>query len=147
MADEPKDPYLSFNFYVEITGILVAGFHECSGLDSSIDVIKHREGGKEGGPRSIRRIPGQAKNSNIVLKKGMTSDLRLWQWHQNVREGKLERKSGSIILQDRAGEEVARWSFTDAWPAKWVGPNLTSEGNDVAIETMELAHEGLTRVK
>jgi len=134
------DPFLNFNFLVEIEGISVAAFQECSGLDSSIDVIEHREGG---GP--IRKLPGIAKFSNIVLKRGVTDNQELYLWHRRALDGQVERKGGSIILKDRADAEVVRWNFTLAWPAKWVGPSLTAEGNDVAIETLELAHEGLRR--
>jgi phage tail-like protein len=119
----------------------VAAFHECSGLESSIDVIEHREGG---GP--IRKLPGLAKFPNIVLKRGVTDNRELYDQHLSALDGRVQRKSGSIMLMDRANQEVARWDFQQAWPAKWVGPSLTAEGNDVAIETLELAHEGIRRV-
>ena|SRR5688572_3505430 len=136
------DPFVNFNFRVEIGGVQVAAFHECSGLDSSVDVIEHREGG---GP--ILKLPGNTKFSNIVLKRGLTSNQDFYDLHRDCIEGRIKRTSGSVILMDRAGVEVARWNFKDAWPAKWVGPSLTAEGNDVAIETLELAHEDLERVK
>lgn len=134
------DPFLNFNFRVEIAGLQIAAFHECSGLESAIDVIEHREGG---GP--IRKLPGNTKFTNIVLKRGVTADRELYDLHLRCVEGRIERKSGSIILMDRADQEVARWNFEQAWPARWVGPSLTAEGNDVAIETLELAHEGIRR--
>ena len=134
------DPFLNFNFRVEIAGLQIAAFQECSGLESAIDVIEHREGG---GP--IRKLPGNAKFTNIVLKRGVTADRELYDLHLRCVEGRIERKSGSIILMDRADQEVARWNFEQAWPARWVGPSLTAEGNDVAIETLELAHEGIRR--
>ena len=135
------DPFLNFNFRVEIAGLQVAAFQECSGLESAIDVIEHREGG---GP--IRKLPGNTKFTNIVLKRGVTVDRELYDLHLRCVDGRIERKSGSIILMDRADQEVARWNFEQAWPARWVGPSLTAEGNDVAIETLELAHEGIRRV-
>jgi phage tail-like protein len=137
---KPVDPFLNFNFRVEIEGLQVAAFHECSGLESSIDVIEHREGG---GP--IRKLPGINKFPNIVLKRGITDNRELYDQHLNALDGRIQRKSGSIILMDRADQEVARWNFEQAWPAKWTGPSLTAEGNDVAIETLELAHEGIRR--
>jgi len=136
------DPYLNFNFLVEIDGITRAAFHEVSGLDSTIDVIEHREGGDNTTPR---KLPGMTKHSNIVLKWGMTDDEQLYQWHRDTVKGNIQRKSGSIVLLDRRGQEVARWNFVRAWPTKWDGPDLTAEGNDVAIETLELAHEGVER--
>ncbi len=136
------DPYVNFNFLVEIDGITRASFHEASGFDSSVDVIEHREGGDSTTPR---KLPGMTKHANIVLKRGITDDTQLWQWHADVVIGNVKRKNGSIVLLDNAGQEKVRWNFFNAWPAKWTGPSLSAEGNDVAIETLELAHEGLVR--
>jgi phage tail-like protein len=137
-----QDPYNNFNFLVEIDGIARAAFHECSGFDSTIDVLEHREGGENTTPR---KLPGQTKYSNITLKRGITDDKELYEWHRAAIQGALERKNGSIVLLDRAGKEVARWNFVRAWPVKWTGPSLSAEGNDVAIEQLDLAHEGIER--
>lgn len=137
------EPFNNFNFLVEIDGITRAAFHECSGLDSTIDVIEHREGGENITPR---KLPGMTKYSNIVLKRGITDDKELYSWHLKAIRGEVTRKNGSIVLLDRAGVEKARWNFVRAWPSKWTGPSLTAEGNDVAIEQLDLAHEGLERV-
>ncbi len=134
------DPFMNFNFRLQIDGLTVAAFHECSGLESAIDVVEHREGGG-----AIRKLPGNVKFANIVLKRGVSGNRELYDVHAKCLEGIVERKSGSIILMDRADREVARWNFVQAWPAKWVGPSLSAEGNDVAIETLELAHEGIRR--
>jgi phage tail-like protein len=107
-----------------------------------VDVIEHREGGEN---TTTRKIPGLTKFSNIVLKWGMTDDVDLYNWHRRIVDGAIERKNGSIVLLDRSGRELARWNFIRAWPSKWDGPNFTAEGNDVAIETLELAHEGVAR--
>jgi phage tail-like protein len=136
------DPFLNFNFLVEIDGITRAAFHEVSGLDSTVDVIEHREGGDNTTPR---KLPGMTKHSNIVLKWGMTDDQELYQWHRDVVNGTVQRRNGSIVLLDRRGQEVARWNFFKAWPAKWTGPSLTAEGTDVSIEQLELANEGVVR--
>lgn len=134
------DPYGNYNFLVEMDGITRAAFQECSGFDSTIDVIEHREGGEN---TTVRKLPGLTKYSNIVLKWGMTDDTALYDWHRQVVRGDIERKNGSIVVLNRKGEEVARWNFYRAWPTKWDGPDLNAEGNDVAIETLELAHEGV----
>lgn len=136
------DPFGNFNFLVEIDGIARAAFQECSGFDSTIDVVEHREGGEN---TTLRKLPGLTKYSNISLKWGMTSDRDLYDWHRQVVLGEIERKNGSIVLLNRKGEEVARWDFIRAWPTKWDGPDLNAEGNDVAIENLELAHEGVER--
>jgi phage tail-like protein len=137
-----KDPYGSFNFLVEIDGISRAAFQQCSGFDSSTEVIEHREGGDNTTPR---KLPGMTKYSNISLKSGLTDSRELQDWAHRVILGDIERKNGSIVLLDRKGQEVARWNFVRAWPAKWDGPDFNAETSDVAIETLELAHEGIQR--
>jgi len=136
------DPYGNFNFLVEIDGITRAAFHEVTGFDSTIDVIDHREGGEN---TTLRKLPGMTKHANIVLKYGLTDDAELYQWHRNAVNGNVQRKNGSIVLLDRQGQEKARWNFVNAWPSKWKGPDFNAEGNDVAIETIELSHEGIAR--
>lgn len=138
------DPYSSFNFLVEIDGITRAAFHECSGLDSTIDVIEHREGGEN---TTLRKLPGLTKYSNIVLKRGITDDREIYDWHLRAVRGNVERKNGSIVLLDRQGTEKVRWNFIRAWPVKWTGPTFNAEGTDVAIEQLDLAHEGLERAR
>jgi phage tail-like protein len=134
------DPYGNFNFLVEIDGITRAGFSDVSGFDSTIDVAEYREGGEN---TTVRKLPGATKYSNIVLKWGLTKDAELQQWHADAIKGNLQRKNGSIIALDRQGNEVVRWNFRNAWPTKWHGPEFNAKGNDTAIETLELAHEGV----
>jgi phage tail-like protein len=136
------DPYGNFNFLVEIDGITRAAFHEVSGFDSTIDVIEHREGGEN---TTVRKLPGMTKHSNIVLKWGLADDADLYNWHRDAVNGKVQRRNGSIVLLDRQGQERMRWNFVNAWPSKWDGPDFNAEGNDIAIETLELAHEGVSR--
>lgn len=137
------DPFGNFNFLVEIDGITRAAFQEVSGFDSTIDVIEHREGGEN---TTLRKLPGMTKYSNLTLKWGITDDMDLYTWHRQIVQGQIERRNGSIVLLDRGGQEVARWNFFRVWPTKYDGPDLNAEGNDVAIETLELAHEGVERV-
>ncbi len=80
--------------------------------------------------------------SPIVLKRGLSADKSLWKWRQSVISGTIERKSGSVVLLDEARKEVAPWNFREGWPAKWEGPHFRAEGNEVAIETLEIVHEG-----
>jgi len=135
-----RDPFRSFNFRVELDGITRAGFRECSGLDASQDPIEYREG-TEG--LTARKLPGLNKYSNISLKWGMTDDAELWDWRKKAIAGKVERKNGSIVLLSETGEEKLRWNFREAWPTKWTGPTFNATGNEVAIETLEITHEGL----
>lgn len=139
---EFKDPYGSFRFLVEIDGIARAAFSECTGFDSAVEVTEYQEGGDP----TKRKIPGRTTYSNIQLKWGMSDDPDLYEWHRKAVRGEIERKNGSIVLLNRMGEEVARWDFVRAWPTKWTGPALNASSNDLAIETIEIVHEGLERV-
>lgn len=139
---ERKDPYHGFRFIVQIDGITRGGFRECSGLDSSQDPVEYREGNE---PLRARKLPGLNKSSNISLKRGVTDDKDLWKWRKQAIDGKVDRKNGSIILMDDAGEEKTRWNFVDGWPTKWTGPSFNATANEVAIETMDIAHEGVER--
>ena len=87
------------------------------------------------------------KYSNITLKWGLADDRDLYDWHRQWATGDpaAARKSGSVILLDRQGQEKVRWNFKEAWPAKWTGPSFSAESSELAIETLELAHEGLER--
>ena len=137
-----NDPYRAYNFLVEIDGITRAGFRECSGLDSSQDPIEYREGGEV---LTVRKLTGLNKYSNISLKWGMTDDVGFWEWRKKAMDGKVERKNGSIILLNDEGEERLRWNFREGWPTKWTGPSFNATGNEVAIENLEIAHEGVVK--
>lgn len=141
MPNNPRnDPYGRFNFRLEIDGVVKAGFSEVSGLTTETSVIEYREGNERATPR---KIPGLTKYSNLVLKRGVTSDKSLWNWRKAVIDGKVQRASGSVVLLDGSQQEVVRWNFREGWPCKWEGPALDAKSNDVAIETLEIAHEGL----
>jgi phage tail-like protein len=137
-----RDPYRGFNFLVELDGITRAGFREASGLDSSTDVVEYREG-NEG--LATRKLAGLTKHSNITLKWGLTDDAELWEWRKTAIDRAVQRKNGSIVVLDEAGNEMVRWNFRHAWPVKWTGPGFNATSNDVAIETLEIAHEGVER--
>ena len=138
------DPFRNFNFLVEIDGIAQASFTECSGLSTTTEVIENREGGDN---VTVRKLPGKTSYSDISLKWGLTDSTELWDWRQQITDGNIVRKNGSIVVFDLANStEVARWNFVRAWPTKWEGPSLSAKGNDIAIDTLVLAHEGLTRV-
>lgn len=137
-----NDPFRAYNFLVEIDGITRAAFRECSGLESSQNTIDYREGGE---PLRMRKLPGLNSFANIVLRRGITIDRELWEWRKKAAEGGVERKNGSIVLLNEKGEETMRWNFVDGWPAKWSGPTLNATANEVAVESVEIAHEGVDR--
>src|SRR5215467_5128320 len=132
------DPYLNFRFRVEMQGIQQAGFMECTGLGSQVEVVEYREGGENA---TVRKLPGRVSYPDIVLKWGVTDSQELYQWHLQVIQGNLARKDGSVVLLDSQGNEKLRWNFFNAWPSKWTGPTLNAKGNDVAIEELTLTCE------
>ena len=136
------DPYRNFNFLVEIDGITQAGFSECTGFGASTEPIEYREGGEN---TTVRKLPGLTKYDNITLKWGLTDSTELYDWYRQVVKGDVRRKSGSIIVLDAAGQERLRWNFVNGWPTKWDAPDFNAKGTDVAIETLEIAHEGVER--
>jgi phage tail-like protein len=136
------DPYRNSNFLVEIDGITQAGFSDCTGFGASNDPIEYREGGEN---TTVRKLPGMTKYQNITLKWGLTDSVELYEWFRGVVKGEVQRKNGSIIQLDSTGQEKLRWNFVNGWPAKWDGPDFSAKGNDVAIETLEIAHEGIER--
>ncbi len=136
------DPHRAHNFMVEIDGIQRAGFREASGLDAANDAIDYREGTD---PLAIRKVPGLVKYSNITLKWGMTSDPEIWAWRKSAMDGKVERKNLSIAMLGEDGSEVARWNVIRAWCTKITLPSFNATGNDIAIETMEITHEGVAQ--
>ncbi|CAG1003621.1 hypothetical protein MYXO_03221 [Myxococcaceae bacterium] len=138
-----NDPYQPFNFLVEIEGLVVGGFSEVSGLQVETVLETYREGGlneyehKLAGPT---RYP-----SNLVLKRGLTDIEALWSWHQDVTQGKIERKNGTLYLLDRQRLPAMWWDFVEAYPVKWMGPEFRADSNTVAVETVELAHRGISK--
>jgi phage tail-like protein len=137
-----KDPYRNFRFLLEIDGITQAGFSDCTGFGSSVEVIEYREGGDA---PTVRKLPGKATYPDITLKWGITDSRDLYDWHKAALVGTIERKDGSVILLDDVGEEKVRWNFFTAWPSKYDAPDLTAKGNDVAIETLTLSCERMER--
>jgi phage tail-like protein len=138
------DPYLSCNFHVEIKGLVVGGFSEVTGLRSEIEVKDYREGGQND---FVHKLPGPTKYpSNLILKHGLVYDETLYDWYWWVSIGIIERRNGSIILLDGTREEVGRFNFVQAYPVRWIGPDLRANTSAVAVETLELVHRGLYRV-
>jgi phage tail-like protein len=137
-----KDPYLNFRFCVEIHGLIEAGFSEVSGLDVETETEDYPEGGVND---FVHKLPKRTKHQNIILKRGITDSDVLWKWHQEIVSGKIERKSGRIILLGPEGSEKWSWSFEEAYPVKWKGPDFKGDSTAVAVETLELAHKGIKK--
>jgi phage tail-like protein len=142
---ERNDPYRNMRFLVEIDSIVQAGFSEATIPDTAQDPIEYREGNEA---PTVRKIPGLIKYGNLTLKWGVTDSLELYQWRKLVEQGKMKnaRRNVAVIIQDEEGNPKARWEFTQSWPTKYDAPDLNAKGTDIAIETLEIAHEGMTRV-
>lgn len=130
-----------FNFKVEIEGVTVGAFKNVEGLDSETEVIEYQDGDDI----IARKRPGRTKYSNVTLKRGYINTDELWKWRKKVIEGKVERKSGSVILCADDGSEVCRYNFFESWPSKWKGFTLDGKGGDVTVEEVELAVEKIER--
>ncbi len=135
------DALVGGHFSVEIDGINVGNFKEVSGLNSETEVVEDR-GGKD---KTAHKIPGKLRYQNIVLKRGWTGSPELWKWRKSVIDGKVERKSGSIILYNSEDKEMLRYNFFEGWPCKWEGPSLTGGSTETMIETVEIVHEGVVK--
>ncbi|GAA3812838.1 hypothetical protein GCM10022226_36900 [Sphaerisporangium flaviroseum] len=136
------EPFPAFNFAVEIEGLLLGGCSEVSGLESRVETEDYREGGVNG---YVHRLPGVTSHSNLVLTRGLTANSVMWNWHYNAVRGVIHRKNGTIMLLDARQTPVMWWNFRNALPVRWTGPTFDARGDQVAFESLELAHEGLTK--
>lgn len=135
------DPYVGCNFFVEWNGIIHAGFRECAGLNSAQTATEYREGTD---PLTKRKIPGLNNYGNVTLKRGITNNDELWKWREKLMKGNTERREISIVLLDHTGTEKIRWNLTNCWPINWSGIDLNATSDEVAVESLELAHEGIS---
>jgi phage tail-like protein len=154
MSGTRIDPVLGFNFVITLTDssslltialsamrqAAMAGFSECTGLDSTLQVEEYREGGDNA---TTRKFPGRMGSGNLKLKRGVVASDDLWQWHLAYIEGRGKRRDGTVILQDSLQRPVRVWHFLRGMPVKWSGPALHAMQGQVAIEELEIAHEGL----
>lgn len=142
LLDLRYDPYMSFNFLVEIDGLLVGGFRRVTGLEIQVEVETYREGGRNDW---AHKFPGQVTQSDLTLEHGLTDVDALWDWHQDVISGKIKKKNGTVYLLDRRRLPAMWWDFRRAYPIQWTGPQLDASSNEVAVESVVLAHEGIVK--
>jgi phage tail-like protein len=143
------DPLRNFRYRLEIDNIAQAGFSEVAIAETTIDAVDYREGID---PPHVRKLSGLTKYGNITLKWGLTTGgtaLELYKWHNDVSAGliKERRKKVVIVVLDETGQtDSARFVISDAWPVKYDPSDLNAKGNEVMIELLELANEGIERV-
>lgn len=136
-------PHGKFRYKVEIDGLAAGGFSEATGFDASIDVIEYREGDMVTTPM---KLPGLKKYGNITLKQGLADSMVLYDWIITGVNGAVDRKTITITLLDEEESPAASWQVINAWPMKYTAPDFNATASEVAIESLEIAHEGLTRV-
>jgi len=139
------DPLPGSRFRVEIDGISAAAFSEVEIGESTTDVIEYREGTD---PTHVRKLPGLTRFGDVVLRRGVTTSLELAQWHRQVvaGQGGASRRNVVIVVEDATGADLLRFVVSDAWPTKFGPIRLAAGGNEILIETLELANEGIERV-
>ena len=145
MAEEL--PLVGFHFAIDIQGVIKGFFTECSGLGSEHEVIEHKVV-TEQGMEVVKKIPGRMKWEDITLKRGITSNMDVWNWRKEVEDGNVDkaRRDGSVIMFDQQLKEVARWNFERAWPVKVSGPSPKADSNEIGIEEMVITYEYIERV-
>jgi phage tail-like protein len=147
MAGDKQDnvwPLPKFYFTVKVDTDLAEGtFQEVSGLDVEAQIIEYRHGNSP--DFSTIKMPGIKKYGNVTLKKGIfKSDNKFWDWFNKIKMNTIERQGVTISLLDEEGNPTMVWTLKNAWPTKITGTDLKSDGNEVAVESIEMAHEGLT---
>ena len=146
MPRRNDDPLANFRFSLELDQVRVAGFAECTGLQLETKVLEYKEGGNNS---TTLKFPEASSYGNITLKRGVSSSNDLMDWQLDVATGSFSKNKRSspsrvaITLMNEKGDSVKRWTLVRPFPVKWVGPDLKASGNEVAIETLELAHEGI----
>jgi phage tail-like protein len=136
------DPYGGFRFRVEILGVQVGGFSEVGGLERSVDIEDFREGGVNDHTHKLATV---TKYQNLTLKRGLVDATELWEWHQDVVNGRIQRRQVNVVLLDSAGQDTWRWVIEQAYPVKWSGASLNASTNAIVVESVEFVHNGIRR--
>ena len=141
-AGRSPDPAPALRFLVKIGTEPIGRFHDCSGIQVEYETLEWPEGGEN---RFVHKLRGRAKYQNLTLKRGITHEKNLIQWFRDCAD---RTKRFSVTVEMLAGDlkPVRRFSFDNAYPVKWVGPNLNAGQNNPAVETLEIAHQGFAEL-
>lgn len=137
------EPFASYRFQIEVSGLAIAEFTECTGLELAVKYEEVREGGQN---EFVHRLPGRIEYSNLTLRRGYARSNEFFRWClslQNRTPKGIQRKNVTVRLVDQAKQPVMTWTFLEAYPVKWSGPTFRAGENSIAIESLELAHRGL----
>jgi len=137
-----RDPYGAFRFRIEVLGVQVGGFTEVTGLERETQVEDFREGGLNDYTHKLVTL---TKYQNLTLRRGIADRTELWQWHEDVISGTIERRQIHVVLVDSTGNDTWRWVFEGAYPVKWSGAALHASTNAVVVESVEFVHNGVRR--
>jgi phage tail-like protein len=135
---ERIDPYRSYNYRIELDDTPIAGFSEASNLTFDVEQVEYREGTDPNYPRKLSAL---LKFSDVTLKKGYTQDDDLYVWYASALNGAVDRRNGSIILQDEAKQDTIRWNFNEGWICKYERSALNAGSNEVVIESVQICVE------
>ncbi len=135
------DHLVSNKFKIEIEGVSVGAFTVFEGIESETEVIIF----DDGDDMLIRKRPGRTSYKNLVLKRGYINTDELWNWYKNVIDGKVERRSGSIISLGDDGSEILRYNFFEGWPCRWKGFVDDASKKSTLFEEIEIAVEKVER--
>lgn len=137
------DLFLSCSFWIEVQGVVIAEFSDCSGLSVETEVMEFAEGGRND---LVYKLPVRTRFSNITLKRGWTTSQDLWTWYQEVVGGRIQPRDCSIVMcalrGQNPGTEIGRINIFQAYPVSWRSSELSSETQSMAVESLELAHMG-----
>lgn len=136
-----EDPSGNHYFALEIDGVEVAHFQECSGIKTETKLFELEEGGLN---NRVHKLPGEAKFSNVTLRQSTNCSVGLWSWREQCRRGNhRKRVSGAVSMYSPDGSVVQRFDFTEVWPVRWSGPEMDGGASELAVEELEFGHDGL----
>jgi phage tail-like protein len=136
------DPFVAFRFEVELDNFPVSAFSECTGLQMDTEVLDYAEGGLN---THVRKFPGRTRQVNLQLKRGIV-DRKVWDWYYDLTQGKVVVRNGSVrVFDPTGGQPVMEFQFRNAFPCKWIGPGLNAAQSAIAVEVLEICHQGLER--
>ena len=142
LSNARNDPFLAFRFEIRLDDLPPAGFSECTGLQLETEVQDYPEGGLNA---YLLKFPGRTKQANLTLRRGIV-DRQLWDWYYDITQGVVKLRNGTIAVHDpTGGTPVMEWRFWRAFPHQVVGAGPERYPNNIAVETLELCHQGLER--
>jgi len=134
------DPNLGLRFWVEVGQVQLAGFAECSGLTIETEVFDYPEGGEN---TYVHKLPVRTKYSNVTLKRGLDETRYFYDWYVSTMNGNTQRRDITIRIYNSRQQEVQVWHLYQAFPVKWMGPDMKADSGAIAVETIELTHHGV----